>query len=131
MTNYSQRIQDQIPFNEDEYTSLNVPDMPLTYVPIKGYPYDKRDDKIVYTEKILTDPNLKGVFQKPRLTPEYVDLYEKRLKEQVDLDYERYVFSTLDPTNPYSLKLLDDQYPEFIGKREKSIDDYCEFLKKD
>lgn len=127
--NYVDGINRNIPFDSDQYVHYHIDQQPLSSVPYKGYSHDDRDDKIKYIQAVQNEAPLSNVFDKPRLTPEYIDLMKKRLEETEEIDFERYVLNLLPGDQIAAQQLLQSEFPNIIQSREDTIDTYCEFLK--
>lgn len=130
---YNQLIEKTVPFDPNEKQTPVVEGYPFTQVPVTKHPYDERDDEIKLLEQITKDDIMGGeggIFERKRLSQREVSLYRKRLEEQQEVDFEKFILNVLPSNDPYTLEILDKQFPEIIRSREKSIDEYCDFLKK-
>lgn len=127
---YSSGIERNIPFNsEDLVTYETTNENPLSRIPAKVFSDDTRADKLEYIKEIQKD-KLGKVFEKPRLSDEWLDFVQSRLKEHENLDFERFILEYLPRDDVGAQQILQQEFPEIIRIREETIDKYTEFLQR-
>jgi len=128
---YGGLIERNIPFDNSSYTIPRVPDYPFTNVPVPKYQYNKTDDDIAFLNKLYKKmPEFRDIFDKKRIGQPEIELLKQRLQERENIDFEQFILKVLKPDDPYTLEILDKNFPDIISSRERSIDEYAEFLKK-
>ncbi len=128
---YGGLIERNIPFDNRSYTIPRVDNYPFTNVPVPKYKYNKTDDDIAFLDKLYNKmPEFRNVFDKKRISQSEIELLKQRLQERENIDFEQFILKVLKPDDPYTLEILDKNFPDIISSRERSIEEYAEFLKK-
>lgn len=127
---YQNLIEKNIPFGNKVYTTNIVENYPFTNVPDVKFEYNPVQDDMSFYRDMYNQEGIKDVYEKKRLTEKEVNLLVQRAKEQENIDFEQFVLKFLKPDDPYTLEVINKNFPEFIERRERTIEEFVTLLKR-